>query len=157
MITITPDNQIDRDGEIIGSIIGGIAFMKSKPAGRIVGQIRQATGIDGLTFQVAEAPVVKESFTTDKHSLTVEPISTPQLTGTDSAMEPAASCDDLAAGILSDPPCVETVTEDVSNEALPAFCIGFDWGTPGTQYFARCFINHHGSDSYAQYCRANGI
>lgn len=137
MITITPDNQIDRDGEIIGSIIGGIAFMKSKPAGRIVGQIRQATGIDGLTFQVAEAPVVKESFTTDKHSLTVEPISTPQLTGTDSAMEPAASCDDLAAGI--------------------SFAIGSDWGTPGTQYFARCFINHHGSDSYAQYCRANGI
>lgn len=143
MITITTDNQIERDGEVIGSIIGETAWMKAKPAPRIVGQIRQVAGIAGLTFEVADAPV--------------EPISTPQLPGTDSAMEPAASCDDLAAGISFDPPCVETVTEDVSNEALPAFCIGFDWGAPGTQYFARCFINNYGSDAYAAYCKANGL
>jgi hypothetical protein len=150
MITITEDNQIDRDGEVIGSIIDGIAWMKAKPAPRIVGQIRQAAGIAGLTFEVADAP-------TDKECLTVEPISTPQLPGTDSAMEPPANCDDLAGGILSDPPCVETVTEDVSNEALPAFCIGFDWGVPGTQYFARCFVNSYGNDAYSQFCKANGI
>lgn len=123
MITITEDNQIDRDGEVIGSIIDGIAWMKAKPAPRIVGQIRQVAGIAGLTFEVADAPV--------------EPISTPQLPGTDSAMEPAASCDDLAAGITFDVPA--------------------DFGTPGTQYFARCFINNYGSDAYAAYCKANGL
>lgn len=143
MITITEDNQIDRDGEIIGSIIDGIAWMKAKPAPRIVGQIRQVAGIAGLTFEVADAPV--------------EPISTPQLPGTDSVMEPAASCDDLAAGNISDPPCVETVTGSVSKEALPAFYVGSDWGTPGTQYFARCFVNSYGNDAYSQFCKANGI
>lgn len=56
MITITPDNQIDRDGEIIGSIIGEIAWMKAKPAGRIAGQIRQVSGINGLKFEVDESP-----------------------------------------------------------------------------------------------------
>lgn len=150
MITITPDNQIDRDGEVIGSIIDGIAWMKAKPAPRIVGQIRQAAGIAGLTFEVADAPTVNQS-------LTVQPISTPQLPGTDSVMEPAASCDDLAAGNISDPPCVETVTGSVSKEALPAFYVGSDWGTPGTQYFARCFVNSYGNDAYSQFCKANGI
>ena len=130
MITITEDNQIDRDGEVIGSIIGETAWMKAKPAPRIVGQIRQAAGIAGLTFEVADAP-------TDKECLTVEPISTPQSPGTDSAMEPAASCDDLAGGITFDVPA--------------------DFGTPGTQYFARCFVNSYGNDAYSQFCKANGI
>jgi hypothetical protein len=130
MITITPDNQIDRDGEIIGNIIGNIAWMNAKPAPRIIGQIRQVAGIEGLTFEVAEAPTVNES-------LTVEPISAPEVVGNPSASEPAASCDDLAAGIT--------------------FAIGFEWGTPGTQYFARCFVNHYGNDAYSQFCKANGI
>jgi hypothetical protein len=130
MITITPDNQIDRDGEIIGSIIDGIAWMKAKPAPRIIGQIRQVAGIEGLTFEVAEAPTVNQS-------LTVQPISTPQLPGTGSAMEPPASCDDLAGGITFDVPD--------------------DFGTPGTQYFARCFVNSYGNDAYSQFCKANGI
>lgn len=150
MITILPDNQIDRDGEIIGNIIGNIAWMNAKPAPRIIGQIRQVAGIEGLTFEVAEAPTVNES-------LTVEPISAPEVVGNPSASEPAASCDDLAAGNLSDPPCVETVTGSVSKEALPAFCVGSDWGTPGTQYFARCFVNSYGNDAYSQFCKANGI
>jgi hypothetical protein len=124
------DNIIYRDSERIGEIIGETAWMKAKPAPRIVGQIRQAAGIAGLTFEVAEAP-------TDKECLAVEPISTPQLPGTDSAMEPPASCDDLAGGITFDVPA--------------------DFGTPGTQYFARCFINNYGSDAYAAYCKANGL
>lgn len=121
MITITPDNQIDRDGEIIGSIIGEIAWMKAKPAGRIAGQIRQAAGINGLKFEVDESP----------------PLSAVQVVDTLNVSEPAAVCDDAAAGI--------------------AFYIGSDWGTPGTAYFARCFINHYGNDGYSQYCKANGI
>lgn len=121
MITITPDNQIDRDGEIIGSIIGEIAWMKAKPAGRIAGQIRQAAGINGLKFEVDESP----------------PLSAVQVVDTLNVSEPAAVCDDAAAG--------------------NSFRIGSDWGTPGTAYFARCFINHHGNDAYSQFCKANGI
>lgn len=124
------DNIIYRDSERIGEIIGETAWMKAKPAPRIVGQIRQAAGINGLTFEVADAPVVKDS-------LTPEPISAVEVVDTLDGSEPVASCDDLAAGI--------------------SFAIGSDWGTPGTQYFARCFINNHGSDAYSAYCEANGI
>jgi hypothetical protein len=125
MITITPDNQIDRDGEIIGSIIGGIAWMKSKPAGRIAGQIRQAAGINGLKFEVSESS--EES----------PPLSAVQVVDTLNVTEPAAVRDDAAAG--------------------NAFHVPAGWGTPGTAYFARCFINHHGPDTYSQYCKDNGI
>lgn len=137
MITITPDNQIDRDGEIIGSIIGGIAWMKAKQAPRIIGQIRQAAGIDGLKFEIADTPEEQANLPTGKESLQVEPLSA--AAGVDNGADGASPLkgDDRGAGI--------------------SFAIGSDWGTPGTQYFARCFINNHGSDAYAQYCRANGI
>ena len=124
------DNIIYRDSERIGEIIGETAWMKAKPAPRIVGQIRQAAGINGLTFEVADAPTVEESSQ-------VEPLSAVEVVDTLDGSEPVASCDDLAAGI--------------------SFAIGSDWGTPGTQYFARCFINNHGSDAYSAYCKANGI
>jgi hypothetical protein len=91
MITITPDNQIDRDGEIIGNIIGGIAWMKAKPAGRIAGQIRQVAGIDGLKFEVADAPPPESP-----------PISAVQVVDALNVSEPVASCDDLAAGTAFD-------------------------------------------------------
>lgn len=120
MITIE-NNQIARDGEIIGSIIGEIAWMKAKPAGRIAGQIRQVAGINGLKFEVDESP----------------PLSAVQVVDTLSETEPAAVCDDAAAG--------------------NKFKIGLDWGTPGTAYFARCFINHYGPDGYSRFCKANGI
>ena len=137
MITITPDNQIDRDGEVIGSIIGGIAWLKSKQAPRIVGQIRQAAGIDGLKFEIADTPEEQANFPTGKESLQVEPLSAAVGVDNDSVTEPVPVSDDAGAGI--------------------SFAIGSDWGTPGTSYFARCFINHHGSEAYAQYCKANGI
>ena len=129
MITITPDNQIDRDGEIIGSIIGGIAWLKSKQAPRIVGQIRQAAGIDGLKFEIADTPEEQVNLS--------PPISSADGVDNVGAMEPVSASDDAGAGI--------------------SFAIGSDWGTPGTPYFARCFINNHGSDAYAQYCKANSI
>lgn len=129
MITITPDNQIDRDGEIIGSIIGEIAWMKAKPAGRIAGQIRQAAGINGLKFEIADTPEEQVNLP--------PPISSADGVDNGSVMEPATVSDDAVAGI--------------------PFRIGSDWGTPGTAYFARCFINHHGNDAYSQFCKANGI
>lgn len=129
MITITPDNQIDRDGEVIGSIIGGIAWLKSKQAPRIVGQIRQAAGIDGLKFEIADTPEEQVNLS--------PPISSAPVVDDGGVMEPVPVSDDTGAGIT--------------------FAIGSDWGTPGTPYFARCFINHHGSDAYSQYCKANGI
>lgn len=145
MITITPDNQIDRDGEVIGSIIGGIAWLKSKQAPRIVGQIRQAAGIDGLKFEIADTPEEEAKITPPSWEPAAIPDDTIQSTNISSAavvddggvMEPVPVSDDTGAGI--------------------SFAIGSDWGTPGTPYFARCFINNHGSDAYAQYCRANGL
>lgn len=129
MITITPDNQIDRDGEIIGNIIGGIAWLKSKQAPRIVGQIRQAAGIDGLKFEIADTPEEQVNLS--------PPISAAAGVDNASVTEPVPVSDDAGAGI--------------------SFAIGSDWGTPGTSYFARCFVNHNGSDAYSQYCKANNI
>ena len=151
MITITPDNQIDRDGEVIGSIIGGIAWLKSKQAPRIVGQIRQAAGIDGLKFEIADTPE-------DQVKLMVQ--SLPTDTG---AAEVAARAQEIlsppissAAGV-DDGSVMEPVPVSEDAEAGISFAIGSDWGTPGTPYFARCFINHHGPDAYSKYCKANGI
>lgn len=129
MITITPDNQIDRDGEIIGNIIGETAWMKSKQPGVIIGQIKRAAGINGLAFEIVDTP--------EEEAKLSPPISAAAGVDNDSETEPAASCDDLAAG--------------------NTFTIGADWGTPGTPYFARCFINHHGNDAYSAYCKANNI
>ena len=81
MITIT-NNQIHRDDEHIGDIVGSIAWMKAKPAGRIAGQIRQVAGIDGLKFEVVET----------------SPIPAAESVDAPAAVVPVASCDDLAAG-----------------------------------------------------------
>jgi hypothetical protein len=130
MIAITEDKQIDRDGEIIGQIVDGIAWLKSKQAPRILGQIRTATGMDNLSFEVVETPTVNES-------LTVQPISTPEVLDTPPALEPVAVCDDAAAG---------TPSYDLT---------GF--GEIGSPYFKRCFVNHYGPSAYAAFCKVNGI
>jgi|GEM_PF-3175818 len=130
MIAITEDNQIDRDGEIIGQIIDGIAWLKSKQAPRILGQIRAAAGANGLTFETVEPQTVNES-------LTIEPISAPEVVDIPPALEPVAVCDDAAAGIRS---------YDLT---------GF--GEIGSQYFKRCFVNHYGPTGYAEFCKANNI
>lgn len=130
MITITKDNQINRDGEIIGQIIDGIAWLKSKQAPRILGQIRAAAGANGLTFETVEPPTVNES-------LAVQPISTPEVVDIPPALEPVAVCDDAAAGI-------------------PAYDLtGF--GTIGTPYFQRCFVNHYGPSAYSAFIESNPI
>lgn len=150
MITIT-NNQIHRDEEHIGDIIGSIAWMKAKPAGRIAGQIRQVAGIDGLKFEVCEAPegrvklMVKSlppgtgafEINARAQEILSPAISAVEVVDDFDVSEPVASCDDLAAGNTFDVPA--------------------DWGTPGTAYFSRCFVNHHGNDAYSLYCKANGI
>jgi len=130
MIAITEDKQIDRDGEIIGQIVDKIAWLKSKQAPRILGQIRTAAGIDDLSFEVVETPTVNES-------LTVQPISTPEVFDIPPALEPVAVCDDAAAGIR--------------------FYDLTGFGEIGTPYFKRCFVNHYGPTGYAEFCKANGI
>lgn len=130
MINITADKQIDRDGEIIGQIVDNIAWLKSKQAPRILGQIRSAAGMDNLSFEMLES-------STDKESLTVETISAPEVVDIPTALEPVAVCDDAAAG-------------------TPAFDLtGF--GTIGSPYFKRCFVNHYGPSAYASFCKANNI
>jgi len=130
MITITEDNQIDRDGEIIGQIIDGIAWLKSKQAPRILGQIRAAAGAPIMTFETIDSPTVNEPST-------VEFISTLEVVDIPPALEPVAVCDDAAAGIRS---------YDLT---------GF--GEIGSQYFKRCFVNHYGPTGYAEFCKANNI
>ena len=128
MITIE-NNQIARDGEVIGSIIGTVAWMKSAPASRIKGQIKQASGINELTFEVVDTPEEPVNLS--------PPISSAAVVDDGSVMEPVPVSDDAGAGI--------------------SFAIGSDWGTPGTPYFVRCFVNNHGNDAYSQYCKANGL
>lgn len=123
MITIE-NNQIARDGEIIGSIIGEIAWMKAKPAGRIAGQIRQVAGINGLKFEIADTP--EES----------PPLSAVQVVDALNVSEPAAVCDDAAAGTVFN-------------------TVGF--GEPGTPYFRRCFVNHYSNDAYAAFMKTRGL
>jgi hypothetical protein len=130
MITITSDNEIYRDNELIGVITLDAAWLKIKQAPRILGQIRAAAGIDNLSFVIAEDSTVNES-------LTVQPISTPEVVDIPPALEPVAVCDDAAAG---------TSSYDLT---------GF--GVIGSPYFKRCFVNHYGPSAYAAFCKANDI
>jgi len=130
MITITSNNLINRDGELIGQIVNNVAWLNSKQAPRILGQIRTAAGIDNLSFDSVWPATVNES-------LTVQPISTPEVVDIPPALEPVAVCDDAAAGIRS---------YDLT---------GF--GEIGSPYFKRCFVNHYGPTGYAEFCKANNI
>lgn len=100
MITIE-ENIIYRDSEKIGQIVGTVAWMNTKQAGRIIGQIKQAAGIEGLTFEIVDTPEEKanlEALSVDKESLTSETLSALEVVDNPPASEPAVSCDDLAAG-----------------------------------------------------------
>lgn len=55
------NSKIIRDGEAIGTIVGDFAYVSSKPAPRIVGQIREAAGMPQLAFVVEEPPTSEES------------------------------------------------------------------------------------------------
>lgn len=53
MITISPEQEIFRDEEFIGHIVGTTAHVNEELAGRIKGQIRTAAGIPDLSFTIA--------------------------------------------------------------------------------------------------------
>ena len=100
MITIE-ENIIYRDSEKIGQIVGTVAWMNAKQAGRIIGQIKQAAGIEGLTFEIVDTPEESanlEALPVVKESLTTETLSAPEVVDNPPTSEPAVSCDDLAAG-----------------------------------------------------------
>jgi len=54
MITITPKDDILRDGVNIGVIRNGIAYTSEPLAGVIKGQVKKAAGNPELTFEVVE-------------------------------------------------------------------------------------------------------
>jgi len=130
MITIE-QNQILRDGEIIGSIDGNNAYLLKKQGGVIIGQIKKAAGIE-LDFDVVnELPTVKES-------LTVEPIS--------------------AAGLLSFPSVSEAGSaRDVAEPAISFDTSGFDCTyDENPRIFAQCFVNTYGQHGYSEWLKLNG-
>lgn len=97
MITIE-NNTIYRDSEKIGQIVGTVAWMNSRQAGRIIGQIKQASSIDGLTFEIVDTPEEKANLQTLS---ALEVVDNPQ------ALEPVTGRDDPVAGILSNEPTRE--------------------------------------------------
>jgi len=129
------ENIIYRDSEKIGQIVGTVAWMNAKQAGRIIGQIKQAANIEGLTFEIVDTPEESanlEALPVVKESLTTETLSAPEVVDNPPASEPAVSCDDLAAG---------------------TFHIPADFGSyeENPKHFAQCFINtygHHGYDAW---------
>jgi len=106
------ENIIYRDSEKIGQIVGTVAWMNAKQAGRIIGQIKQAAGIEGLTFEIVDTPEEKanlevipdsfpkleKSFDAMKAQIESSRISAPEVVDNPPTSEPAVSCDDLAAG-----------------------------------------------------------
>lgn len=144
------ENIIYRDSEKIGQIVGTVAWMNAKQAGRIIGQIKQAAGIEGLTFEIVDTPeevanleVIPDSFPeTEKDfndagaQIESSRISAPEVVDNPPASEPAVSCDDLAAG---------------------TFHIPADFGSyeENPKLFAQCFINTYGPHGYDAWLKQN--
>jgi len=172
MITIE-ENIIYRDSEKIGQIVGTVAWMNAKQAGRIIGQIKQAAGIEGLTFEIVDTPEESanlEALPVVKESLTTETLSAPEVVDNPPASEPAVSCDDLAAGTFQG----FNVTESIQAEgetldkmkraqalvsASPAFHIPADFGSyeENLKHFAQCFINTYGHHGYDAWLKQKGL
>jgi hypothetical protein len=161
MITIE-QNQILRDGELIGSIDGNKAYLLKKQGGVIIGQIKKAAGIE-LDFDVvAELP-------TDKESLTVEPISddVPQVKKREDigAFIEFMREDDAnhtssisAAGLLSFPGASEPEpVSDVAGSGTTFDTSSFDCTyEQNPKLFAQCFVNTYGAHGYSEWLKLNG-
>ena len=74
MINITEDNEVIRDGELIGRILDDGIYASEKISGRIIGQIRDAASNPNLkvvlTEQTPAEPAEEEP--TDEESLSVQ-------------------------------------------------------------------------------------
>lgn len=127
------DNQIIRDGELIGAIHDGIGYMKSKPAPRLVPQIREAAGNPDLKFEVGDAPTVAEETTIQEEiGVTVEVEKyedTP-------AQAPQDAVESVKPGRIYD------LTDFPDYASDP-------------RMFAKCFINNYGPDAFTEWQKTN--
>lgn len=147
MITIE-QNQILRDGELIGSIDGNKAYLLKKQGGVIIGQIKKAAGIE-LDFDVLdEPPTVKESLTANPISNDAGLLSFP------SALEPEPVSDVAGSGIAFAGSKASQILESVS----PAFnTSGFDCTyEQNPRLFQQCFVNTYGQHGYSEWLKLNG-
>jgi hypothetical protein len=131
MITIE-NNQIARDGEVIGQIVDGIAWMKAKQAPRIIGQIRAAAGIDGLKFEVLDAA------------------------GEDAPMTATEIKERGESRKVAEATSISALTIESVKRSKEIMIPTFDttgFGEPGTEYFRRCFVNHYGNDNYSAFMK----
>ncbi len=172
------ENIIYRDSEKIGQIVGTVAWMNAKQAGRIIGQIKQAANIEGLTFEIVDTPEEVsnlEALPVVKDSLTI-PDSFPRFEKTIDAvkahiessrisalaqikeLEPffiPTDKDSLTVETLSAPEVVDNPPASepaVSCDDLAAgtFHIPSDFGSyeENPKHFAQCFINTYGPHGY---------
>jgi hypothetical protein len=125
-------NDIIRDGELIGRIVGNDAYLLKKQGGVIIGQIKKAAGID-LDFDVVET--------------LPEPLPPPPI--------PAES--EVLHVFPSDDPAAEAVS--ASDDAGAATV--FDTSTFGSyeenpRYFQQCFVNTYGPHGFNEWLKQNG-
>lgn len=154
-------NIIYRDSEKIGQIVGTVAWMNAKQAGRIIGQIKQAAGIEGLTFEIVDTPEEKanlEAIPTDKDSLTV-PDSFPKFEKSFDAVKAQIESSRISAPeVVDNPPASEPVT-GCDDPVAGIFNIPADFGSyeENPKHFAQCFINTYGPHGYDAWLKQNGL
>lgn len=116
--SITPDQRVLKDGEDVGFIRDSICYTDSPPKGRGVSTFRAMAGDSELQFKPlptisavvvggsipASFPRTEANFEGLSIQIEGSRISSAAGVDNDSVMEPAASCDDLAAGNLPTTP-----------------------------------------------------
>jgi len=134
MISITPEQDIIRDGVNIGTIRDGVAFTSESVAGVIKGQIKRAAGNPELTFEVVEndPPTVEESSV-------VAPIPDAGSSVVVAANGKAEALSDVGASAT----LYDTSGFDCTYEQNP-------------KLFAQCFINTYGPHGYSEWLKQNG-
>lgn len=142
------NNQIDRDGETIGTIIDGTAYIKAKLPPVIVGQIRKAAGNPELRFEIADTPEEKAKVETIS-AQTETPKSSQTITGSNEQTGSEMPVPDKAA----EPSSGEAPMIGVPN---PIWDISTfpDYATEPKK-FAQCFINTYGPDEFSLWQKQN--
>ena len=128
------DSKIIRDGEAIGVIVGDVAYVSSKPAPRIVGQIREAAGNDKLTFTVGEPPTTEDSseVQTDEIGVTV----------------------DIPEVVVNEPAQVEKQSDLPAPSEKQTFDLS-GLPEPSHKDFKKAFINNYGPDMWSLWQKEN--
>ena len=141
------DTIIYRDSEEIGRIVGTVAWLNTKQAGRIIGQIKQAASIEGLTFEIADTPK-------EKANLESLPISDAGLLSFPSASEAESARDVAGSAIAFEGSKASQILESVS----PSFdTSSFDCTyEQNPKLFQQCFVNTYGAHGYSEWLKLNG-